>query len=160
MANGYRSIRHCGCPSSPHRPRARRRAACANIADLSDDEITTLEAALSGPMARPDSDPNSYCAFAGIHWRPGGLHGVAGQCQHHVNPFIGWDRVYLKAVEEALRSVKDREGVTLPYSEFSSLLPQALQEEPFASYTFPQDPGGDHHPYTMSRFAPQQISTA
>ena len=134
-----------------------------NVANLSDDEIATLKAAFTGLMQRDPADPNSYYALAGIHQLPGGWAGVDGQCQHHVNPFNPWHRVFLKLFEDALRSVKGCDEVTLPYWDISTPLPELLQEEPFASYTLQADPGANvkpnpgYYPGTTSRFTPAQI---
>lgn len=164
MTNGYPVGSATAVPVEPAPPEgATAGRVRKNVANLSDDEVDALKAAFTGLMGRPDSDPNSYWALAGIHWLPGGWDGVTGQCQHHVNPFIGWHRVYLKVFEDALRSVEGCADVTLPYWDFSTLLPPLLQEQPFASYTFPQDPGAHikpnpgYFPGTTSRFSPQQI---
>jgi hypothetical protein len=127
-----------------------------NVANLSDEDVATLKAAFSGLMGRDASDPGSYYALAGIHQLPGGWDGVIGRCQHHVNPFNPWHRVYLKAFEDALRSVPGCEDVTLPYWDISTPLPQLLQEDPYASYTLPEDPGG-YPDYTTQRYPSDEI---
>ncbi|MEA2139686.1 MAG: tyrosinase [Solirubrobacteraceae bacterium] len=134
-----------------------------NVASLSDEELTTLKAAFTGLMARDPSDPGSYYALAGIHWLPGGWDGVNGRCQHHINGFNPWHRVFLKGFEDALRTVPGCEEVTLPYWDISTPLPDPLREEPFASYTLQEDPAANirpnpgYFPGSTTRYTPEEI---
>jgi hypothetical protein len=165
MAKGYpEGSATAPAPGSAPAPGAAAGRVRKNVASLSDDEIETLKAAFTGLMHREPSDPNSYYALAGIHQLPGGWDGVEGQCQHHVNPFNPWHRVYLKLFEDALRSVPDCDDLTLPYWDISTPLPQLLQEEPFASYALQADPGAKvkpnpgYFPGATSRYTPTQIA--
>ncbi|HEX8646612.1 MAG TPA: tyrosinase family protein [Thermoleophilaceae bacterium] len=130
-----------------------------NIASLSQPEIDTLAKAFSGVMARDASDPNGYYAMAGAHGLPGAW------CAHHDDPFNPWHRTFLKLFEDQLRTISGCEEVTLPYWDITTLLPDVLQQAPFAAYKLPEDPGatadppepGTYFPYTTSRNDPATI---
>jgi hypothetical protein len=130
-----------------------------NVASLSAAEIETLRTAFEGLMSRAPSDPNSYFALAGQHWLP------HRWCAHHIDPFNPWHRVYINEFEEQLRSIKGCEGVTLPYWDIATPLPELLQKPPFASYVLPEDPGKDakppepgYFPYTTQRYPLAKIA--
>lgn len=131
-----------------------------NVTSLSAQEIQTLSSAFTELMQRSPDDPNSYFAIAGYHGLP------QAHCAHHEDRFNPWHRVYLKRFEDALRSVPGCQDLTLPYWDFTTPLPQVLQQPPFASYTLPQDPGatanppvpGKYFPYTTKRNSPATIS--
>src|SRR6185295_13265509 len=106
-----------------------------NVANLSPQEEVLLKKAFTEILARPDSDPASYFALAGIHGLPKLF------CQHHNDPYNPWHRVYLKLFEDALRSVDGCEDVTLPYWDMSQPIPPLLLAPPFDSYTFPSPVG-------------------
>ena len=87
-------------------------------------------------MSRKPDDKESYFAIAGIHWLPG----PEVYCRHHENGYNPWHRAYSIMFENALRSVKGCENVTLPYWDISaSNIPDVLYEEPFASYKIPRE---------------------
>lgn len=107
-----------------------------NITALNDAEITLLKKAFSGIMAKPADDPQSYFSLAGIHWLPGPNY----YCRHHENAYNPWHRSYLIQFENALRSIEGCENITLPYWDIKDkTLPSILYEEPFKSYTIPQE---------------------
>jgi hypothetical protein len=123
-----------------------------NVTSLSQQELDALATAFRGIMDREPTDPTSFFALAGIHGMP------QQYCLHHVDPFSPWHRVYLKALEDQLRSIPGCEDVTLPYWDISTPLPDVLQQAPFASYTLPADIGGGYFPLTTSRYTPEQIA--
>jgi tyrosinase len=130
-----------------------------NVTTLSADEIETLKTAFSGLMDRDPSEAGSYFALAGIHGLP------QAWCLHHEDRYNPWHRVYLRQFEDALRSVPGCDGVTIPYWDISTPLPDLLQQPPFASYTLPQDPGATasppqtgYFPYTTSRYTLPKIA--
>jgi len=106
-----------------------------NVTKLGQPEIDVLTKAFKGIMAKDPSDPNSYCALAGIHGLPQSF------CLHHEDRFNPWHRVYLKTFEDALRSVPGCENVTLPYWDIKTPIPALLQSSPFDSYVVPIDLG-------------------
>lgn len=128
-----------------------------SITVLTAAEIETLKTAFRGLMARDPTQPDSYFAIAGIHGLP------QAWCAHHIDPFNPWHRVYLMQFEDALRSVPGCQDLTLPYWDVLTDVPALLNEEPFASYTLPLDPGasadppqpGKYFPYTTSRSSPE-----
>lgn len=126
-----------------------------DVTTLGDDEVTALKQAFEGLMGRdqdPDAD-DSYYTIAGVHGRP------LLKCLHHEDRFNPWHRVYMKAFEDALRSVPGCEDVTMPYWDFLTPLPALLQEPPFASYTLPRNPPGvEPVPYVTQRDDPATIS--
>ncbi|MDQ6775744.1 MAG: tyrosinase family protein [Actinomycetota bacterium] len=123
-----------------------------NIASLSAGEITALQAAFTGVMARDASQADSYFAIAGLHGKPGNW------CLHHEDRFNPWHRVYLKQFEDALRSIPGCQDLTLPYWDLTTPLPDLLQQPPFASYTLPQAVPGEPFPFTTVRNDPATIT--
>jgi hypothetical protein len=132
-----------------------------NVTSLSAGEVDTLKTAFSGLMARDPSQPDSYFALAAIHGLP------QQWCAHHVDPFNPWHRVYLKQFEDALRAVPGCANVTLPYWDFTTSLPEVLEQPPFDAYTLHVDPGAAASPpvsdpqykppYTTQRDTPAEI---
>lgn len=132
-----------------------------DVTSLSAAELATLGTAFLGLMARDPSQPNSYFALAGVHGLP------QQWCAHHVDPFNPWHRIFLKQFEDELRTVEGCENVTLPYWDFTTLLPEVLQKAPLDAYKVTEDPGAgasppvsdpDYKPpFTTTRFAPDQI---
>lgn len=123
------------------------------INTLSPAELNQLIAAFKGIMAKDPDDPNSYFVQAGFHWLPAPLY-----CQHHVPGYNPWHRAYLLSFENALRSVKGCETVTLPYWDITNPVPDALKSAPFDSYTLPRDIGGGFSAgYKTSRFPYPEI---
>ena len=112
-----------------------------NLASLSQAEIDLLKTAFSGIMALDPTDPNSpvnpnsYFGLAALHGLPNAY------CMHHVDSYNPWHRVYVKAFEDALRSIEGCGDVTLPYWDITTPVPAVLYEAPFASYTLPIDIG-------------------
>jgi hypothetical protein len=106
-----------------------------NVATLSPAEIEQLKTAFTGVMARDASDPTSYAALAGVHGLP------QTWCLHHEDRFNPWHRVYLKAFEDALRSVPGCQDVTVPYWDISTPVPDLLKQPPFDSYVVAADLG-------------------
>jgi tyrosinase len=109
-----------------------------DVSKLSQPEIDVLAKAFQGLMAKDPSDPNSYCALAGIHGLP------ESWCLHHEDRFNPWHRVYLKLFEDALRSVPGCENVTLPYWDIKTAIPALLKTAPFDSYVVPIDLGSPY----------------
>jgi hypothetical protein len=126
-----------------------------NVASLSGDEIALLKAAFEGIMALDSTDPgnqNAYFKQAGIHWLPA-IPGVPQHCKHHVDQYNPWHRVYIRKFEDALRSIKGCESVTMPYWDIKTPVPSLLSEPPFDRYTAKQALGGGYPtPYTTARF--------
>jgi tyrosinase len=123
-----------------------------NVDSLHADEVTALTKAFEGIIALDTSDPNNpngYYQVAGIHWFP-----VARQCQHHVQAYNPWHRIYVRKFEDALRSIPGCENVTLPYWDIESgSVPRLFSQPPFNQYTARQGVGvGFPTPYTTSRF--------
>jgi tyrosinase len=98
-----------------------------DVTSLSAGELDALGKAFSELMKRDPSHPDSYFALAGVHGLP------EQWCAHHVDPFNPWHRTYLKQFEDALRAVPGCETVTLPYWDFTTLLPDVLRRPPFAA---------------------------
>ena len=121
-----------------------------NVASLTAAEVKALKKAFAGVMARDKDrdDPNSYFTIAGYHGLPGDY------CQHHVDGYNPWHRVFLKRFEDQLRTIPGCEDVTLPYWDITTLLPEVLQQEPLAAYTLPYQVPGLPFPYTTSRYDP------
>ncbi|WP_165422228.1 tyrosinase family protein [Rhizobium ruizarguesonis] len=119
-----------------------------NVNNLTNDEKQTLKTAFRGLMDRNPANEDSYFALAGIHGLP------QAWCSHHIDQYNPWHRVYLKAFEDALRSIPGCEDVTLPYWDISDPIPGLLSEEPFAHYTLPIDPGLTAQPPQPGRFFP------
>jgi hypothetical protein len=132
-----------------------------DVTSLNAEELEALGKAFSELMKRDPSHPDSYFALAGVHGLP------EQWCAHHVDPFNPWHRIYLRQFEDALRAVPGCENVTLPYWDFTTLLPDVLRRPPFDAYTLTEDPGAgasppvsdpDYKPpYTTKRFSPEQI---
>jgi hypothetical protein len=126
-----------------------------NVTALSQAEIDLLKQAFLGIMALDPKqagdavDPNSYFGLAALHGLPNAY------CMHHVDTYNPWHRVYMKAFEDALRSVPGCADVTLPYWDITQPVPALLYEAPFADYTLPVDIGDptDYPPgYVTQRF--------
>jgi hypothetical protein len=113
-----------------------------DITQLNGTEIKTLKAAFKGLMAgdpktADEYDPDKLCYFslAAKHWYP-----IPTYCQHHIFGFLPWHRWQMIDFENALRSVKGCEDVTLPYWNIETgEFPAIFSEEPFNGYTFPID---------------------
>jgi tyrosinase len=123
-----------------------------NVATLSDGEFEKLKTAFTGLMERDPSQADSYFALAGIHGLP------QRWCLHHEDRYNPWHRVYLRAFEDALRSVPGCEEVTLPYWDIRTELPNRLQHPPFDRYVLPQDPGANATPPPATSFFPYTTS--
>lgn len=132
-----------------------------DVTSLSAQEVTALQTAFDGVMARDPSDAAGYFALAGIHGLP------QAWCLHHEDRFNPWHRVYLRVFEDALRSVPGCEDVTLPYWDITTPLPALLQKPPFDRYVLPQDPGATssppdpahYFPYTTQRYSLDTIAS-
>src|SRR4051812_28535116 len=114
-----------------------------NVNSLSAPEIELLKTAFRGIMALDPTDPNapvdpnSYFGQAAIHGLPWAY------CNHHVDTYNPWHRVYVTKFEDALRSIEGCAGLTLPYWDINEPVPALMYEEPFASYTLPRGIGDD-----------------
>ena len=112
-----------------------------NVTALSSAEIDLLKRAFFGIMALDPKtasdpvDPKSYFGLAAVHGLPNAF------CMHHVDAYNPWHREYMKAFEDALRSVPGCADVTLPYWDISQPVPPVLYEPPFDKYTLPADIG-------------------
>ena len=61
-------------------------------------------------------------------------------CRPHENAYNPWYRIYLMKFEDALRSVKDCEDVTMPYWDITEdKVPPVLYKTPFKDYTIPRE---------------------
>ncbi len=128
-----------------------------DISTLTDDEVDLLIKAYDGIIAK-DWDPNvpntGYYEVAKYHGVPDYY------CSHMIPPFMSWHRAYMLSFENALRSVKGCENVTLPYWDFNKPFPELLQKAPFAKYKFPQDTGSYKKGSTSERKSPEEINAA
>jgi tyrosinase len=107
-----------------------------NINDIKkgSPEYINLLNAFKGIMDLPNDHPNSFYTLGGIHWYPGNTY-----CEHHIHPFLAWHRAYILQFENALRSIKGCENVTLPYWDISDdTYPEIFSEGPFIA-SHPQD---------------------
>ena len=106
-----------------------------NVNNLTKDEKEKLIKALQEIMDLDNDDPKSFYQLGGIHWYPGNTY-----CEHHIHPFLAWHRAYILQFENALRSIKGCEDVTLPYWDISDdQYPEIFSEGPFASYKLPEE---------------------
>jgi hypothetical protein len=102
-----------------------------NVAKLGQTEIDKLKTAWNAIVAKPPSDATGYYALASIHGLPQAF------CRHHEDRYNPWHRVYLKQLEDALRSVPGCQDVTLPYWDIKTPVPALLKSPPFDSYVVP-----------------------
>jgi tyrosinase len=143
MINGFLAWMTAGYPEGePQHPAAFKMAKAQvtgrvrkSLTELGTDELAKLKAAFAGIMNLGTEDLNGYFQNAAIHGLP------LAFCQHHDPGFQPWHRVQMWAFENCLRSIKGCEDVTLPYWDFSELLPDWMYEAPFDSYTLPVDIG-------------------
>jgi len=137
--------------------------------------LEKLMLAWKGIKELPVTDPNSLFSIGGYHGEPFRDEGATdgnywgGYCNHNNILFPTWHRVYLHKIENALRSIKGCEDVTLPYwdeTEHDSLskgVPWSLTHEkvsiqgrmvdnPLRSYKFQitinDNVGGDSSVYS------------
>jgi tyrosinase len=99
---------------------------------LDQAEIEAVRLAFRRIMERDADDPAGYFVLAGRHWFP-----TPTECLHHEDRFNPWHRVYVTKFEDALRSVRGAESVTLPYWDITRPPPDFLFDPPFDSYTLP-----------------------
>ena len=82
-------------------------------------ELDKLIRAFRGIQQLPPDDPNSFFVIAGYHGEPFEVQGKdvewGGYCFHNAVLFPTWHRAYCLRIEDALRSIKGCEDVTLPY---------------------------------------------
>jgi hypothetical protein len=128
-----------------------------NINNLADDEKELLKKAFAGIIAfdvsEPDN-PNSYFNQAAVHGLP------RMKCMHHRDQYNPWHRVFITKFEDALRSVKGCESVTLPYWDITTPVPALLNEPPFDKYTVAKPLGGPFPtPYVTSRFDAERVQS-
>jgi len=124
-----------------------------NIFDLNDQEIATLAKAYEGIMKKPITEITSYFYLSGLHGWP------TQDCQHHIQAFLPWHRIYVNYFEDALRSVEGCQDVTLPYfypftQDQKTVLPDWCYKAPFASYKL--DPAAQNLPTWPSWLAHMQ----
>jgi hypothetical protein len=133
-----------------------------NVNSLSAPEIELLKTAFRGIMALDPTDPNSpvnpnsYFGQAANHGLP------LGYCNHHVDTYNPWHRVYVTQFEDALRSIAGCESVTLPYWDITEpTVPALFSEEPFTAYTLNMPINDPNYPipYTTSRNSDDKIIT-
>lgn len=126
-----------------------------NVESLNGNEKASLKAAFEGIMAldsKDPSNPNGYFNQAAIHWLPV-VPGVPQHCKHHVDQYNPWHRVYITKFEDALRSIKGCENVTMPYWDVKTPVPALFSQPPFDHYTATRALGGGYPtPYTTTRF--------
>jgi tyrosinase len=130
-----------------------------NVNALLSPEITALTAAFNGIIALDTSDPtnpNSYFNQAAIHGLP------RAKCVHHQDPYNPWHRVFITGFENALRSIKGCEDVTLPYWDITEPVPALFATAPFNSYTVTTALGTPipPPPYVTSRYSDADIAAA
>jgi tyrosinase len=83
--------------------------------------LENLMRAWKGIKELPVTDPNSFFGIGGYHGEPFRDQGATdgnywgGFCNHNNILFPTWHRVYLYRIEEALRTIRGCEDVTLPY---------------------------------------------
>jgi tyrosinase len=121
-----------------------------SIQDIQDDytkgnkaPLETLMRAWKGIKALPPEDHRSFFWLGGLHGEPfrgagwGNSSYWGGYCNHGNVLFPTWHRVYALKLEEALRSIKGCEDVTLPFWDETSDqsttkgIPFALTQETF-----------------------------
>lgn len=125
------------------------------------EELTNLMRAWKGIKELEATDPNSFFVLGGYHGEPfrgagwGSSAYWGGYCQHGNVLFPVWHRIYLYELEQALRSIKGCEDVTMPFWDECSLdsrtngIPWALTDEffqldgepipnPLQSFRFPR----------------------
>ena len=121
-----------------------------SIQDLQDEYVNgnkapleTLMRAWKGIKELPPEDPRSFFALGGLHGEPfrgagwGNSSYWGGYCNHGNILFPTWHRVYVLKLEEALRSIKGCEEVTLPFWDETSAqsttkgIPSALTQKDF-----------------------------
>ena len=122
-----------------------------NVTKLSDAEITNLTNAFRGIMAKSTDDPLGYYQIASLHGLPQAF------CMHHMDQFNPWHRAYMKMFEDALRSIKGCEDVTLPYWDISTPIPGLLKKPPFDSYVVPFALGNYPANYQTTRYDQSKI---
>jgi tyrosinase len=105
--------------------------------------LETLMRAWKGIKALPPGDPRSFFVIGGYHGEPFRGKGETdpawwgGYCEHGTVLFPTWHRAYLYALEQALQSIPNCEGVMLPFWDETSAdslahgLPAALTWETF-----------------------------
>ena len=128
------------------------------ISTVKDGELTRLQKAFAGIMARDPKAPDSYFTIAGFHWYPAIDQNRSFRCLHHQHRFLPWHRVHLKRLEDALRTVEGCADVTLPYWDVTTLLPNVLSQPPFASYTLQAPIGHGYDGMTTGRYTAAQIA--
>lgn len=110
-----------------------------DLRSLSPEEVDRLRTAFRGVMERDPDDPTSYFHLASTHWYP-----EPNECEHHVDKYNPWHRVYMTEFENALRTVEGCADVTLPYWDIKTPPPALLAEPPFDSYTLPREVHPDY----------------
>ena len=122
---------------------------------LSNEEIATLTRAFKGLMKRTTDNPNSYFSLAGLHWYPSPFY-----CKHHEDRYNPWHRAYLIEFEDALRTVKGCEDVTIPYWDITTTPPGFLFAPPFDKYTLPKTIHANYPKgYITQRYDAQTITS-
>ncbi|WP_308992717.1 tyrosinase family protein [Mariniflexile litorale] len=103
-----------------------------DVTNLSETELATLKKAFIGVMKLDITNPNSYFMQAGLHGLPNPF------CMHHVPRYNPWHRAFIYNFENALRSIRGCEDVTMPYWDLFNDFPDILNQQPFDSYTLPE----------------------
>jgi len=80
---------------------------------LTDDELHDLREALAAMYLLPASNPSSFAVQASFHGGP-----PTEYCRHGAPGLLTWHRAYLKAFEDALRSIGCE--VSVPFWDWSS----------------------------------------
>ena len=114
------------------------RAAAKRVdaATLTKTELEKLTKAFTALMTKPETDPDSFFAIAGLHWLPK----PNVYCRHHENAYNPWHRAYLLRLEDALRRVPGCEDLSMPYWDITAKsIPDFLFQPPFDRFTFPTD---------------------
>lgn len=112
-----------------------------NITD-SDLDTALVAKAFQGLMNRPSAGQNappetiSYTDLAAFHGNPWGY------CSHHSSSYNSWHRLYNIKFEDAMRTVRGCEEVTLPYwdiqeSILNDSIPDIFSQKPFKDYAVP-----------------------
>lgn len=108
-------------------------------------KLENLIRAFRGIQALPPDDPDSFSLIAGFHgmpWRGPGAKDPnwwGGYCWHSTVLFPTWHRAYILRLEDALRSIKGCQDVTLPFwdeladlgSKTNPIIPSVLTSQTF-----------------------------
>jgi tyrosinase len=115
-----------------------------NATEKPNTELIKLMKAWKAISNLPGSDPNSFHYIATHHGAPFRGAGYkdpyywGGYCHHGNILFPLWHRLYVLALENALRSVKGYEDVTLPYWDETAEVDVSIPERDYVPWSLTQ----------------------